>query len=192
LLNFVHFIKHFKHTGAIAPSSGFLVREMIASLEEDRNSSDEPIRILELGPGTGVITKAIIKLMKPGDHLDIVELDTDFYTLVKKKFEGSDIEVHGLNVLDFDYGKPYDFILSSIPYDQMPSEVTRSIWLKKLEMIHLGGHISYYKYYKFNFIRCKFEWFVNRKFLQNEKLVVKNIPPAVIYSLKVTERLTAN
>lgn len=190
LLNFVHFIKHFKHTGAIAPSSGYLVREMLASLEKVRNSSDKPIRILELGPGTGVITKAIIKVMKPGDYLDIVELDPDFYKLVKKKFKGPNIRVHGLNVLDFEFSEAYDFILSSIPYDQMPSEVTRALWLKKLEMIALGGYISYYKYYKFNFIRCKFEWFVNRKFLQNEKLVVRNVPPAVIYSLKITERLS--
>lgn len=145
---------------------------------------------MELGPGTGVITKAIIKVMKPGDHLDIVELDPDFYKLVKKKFKGPNITVHGLNVLDFEFGETYDFILSSIPYDQMPSEITRALWLKKLEMISLGGYISYYKYYKFNFIRCKFEWFVNRKFLQNEKLVVRNVPPAVIYSLKITERLS--
>lgn len=162
---------------------------MIASLEQNRLSSDKPIRILELGPGTGVITRAIVKLLKPGDHLDIVELDQNFYKLVKSKFEGPNVKVHGLNVLDFDYGDSYDFILSSIPYDQMPSEVTRALWKKKLQMIALDGYITYYKYYKFNYIRCKFEWFINRKFLIHEKLVLRNVPPALVFSLKVNERL---
>lgn len=188
MLNFVHFIKHFKHTGAVAPSSAFLVKEMIESLKQNRKSNHSPVRILELGPGTGVITKEIIRLMRPGDHLDIVELDPDFYKLIRKKYTSDNIAVHGLNVLDFEHNDGYDFIISSIPYDQIPSDITKSIWKKKLAMTTEGGRISYYKYYKFNYIRCRYEWMINRKYLTREKLVLRNMPPAMVYSLKIDKQ----
>ncbi|HAC15516.1 MAG TPA: hypothetical protein DCE78_06170, partial [Bacteroidetes bacterium] len=84
LLNFVHFIKNIKHVGAVAPSSASLVREMVKPLTKRVLSSDKPIRILELGPGTGPVTKEIVNLMRPQDHLDIVELDVKFFELIKK------------------------------------------------------------------------------------------------------------
>ena len=49
LITFLHeFIKHPKHTGAIAPSSKILARKMVDVIDFHRAKC-----IVELGPGTG-------------------------------------------------------------------------------------------------------------------------------------------
>jgi len=135
LLNFVHFIKNIKHVGAVAPSSASLVREMVKPLTKRVLSSDKPIRILELGPGTGPVTKEIVNLMRPQDHLDIVELDVKFFELIKKNFTAPNIQVYGMNVMDFESDQTYDFLISSIPYDQLPQELSTELWQKQLDLL---------------------------------------------------------
>ncbi len=93
MLNFVHFIKHIRRTGAIAPSSSFLVREMIQGMLALKSKAQQPLRILELGPGTGVITKAIIAHMSPDDHLDVVELDPKFYQHIESNYARKKLKV---------------------------------------------------------------------------------------------------
>ena len=53
------FIKGRKTVGAVAPSSKFLMKKMIAPI--DFQKADV---IVELGPGNGVFTKAILERMK--------------------------------------------------------------------------------------------------------------------------------
>ena len=50
-----HFLKERKMVGAMAPSSKFLAKKMLA-----RIAFDQAKVIVELGPGTGVFTQRII------------------------------------------------------------------------------------------------------------------------------------
>lgn len=55
LITFLHeFIKHPKHTGAIAPSSKILARKMVDVIDFNRAKC-----IVELGPGTGFSRKKL-------------------------------------------------------------------------------------------------------------------------------------
>ena len=184
MLNFVHFIKNIKHVGAVAPSSPSLVREMMKPMKNRVSRSEKPIRILELGPGTGPMTKEIVKLLRPQDHLDIVELDEKFFTLIKKTYVGSNIHVFGMNVMDFENDQSYDFIISSIPYDQLPQELSTQLWQKQLDLLKPNSFMTYFKYYKFNFIRGQFERAVVKKHCVNKSFVLMNVPPAFVYTLK--------
>lgn len=186
LLNFVHFIKHLGYTGAVAPSSRYLTLEMIQAIRRHRaKNPGKPIRILELGPGTGPITESIVHYMHSSDTLDVVEIDQRFYELIKRRYAGGRISVYNMDVLEFSTGKPYDVIISSIPYEQIPESVTRNIWTKKLSMIVPGGSISYYKYYRFNHFSCEFERSINKEFCTRDKLVWRNVPPAIAYHLTI-------
>lgn len=185
MLNFVHFIKHLRHTGAVAPSSEFLCREMVRSLNLCNRKDNKPLRILELGPGTGVITKEIVKCLRTGDHFDTVELDPGFYEEIRDQYASENVHVHGMNFLNFDPDAEYDYIISSLPYDMIPLAITEEIWKKKLQLCKFGSEITYYKYYKFNIIRSPFERGVNRRYLSSEKLIWKNVPPAKVYTLKI-------
>ena len=184
MLNFVHFIKNIKHVGAVAPSSASLVREMVKPLKKRVRESEKPIRILELGPGTGPVTKEIVNLMRPQDRLDIVELDEKFFKLIDEKFSGPNIQVYGMNVMDFKSDQTYDFLISSIPYDQLPQDLSTELWQKQLDMLKPNSFLTYFKYYKFNFIRGQFERGVVKKHCVHKSFVLMNVPPAFVYTLK--------
>jgi len=184
VLNFVHFLKNIRHVGAVAPSSPYLSYDMTIPLRKAVKRSERPLRILELGPGTGPITREIVSMLRPEDQLDIVEIDPDFYALMRNKYNRKNINVYGMNVLDFNPGHTYDFILSSIPYDQLPQEVSTQIWQKQIDFLRPNAILTYFKYYKFNFIRGQFERAVNRKHCIHKSFVLRNVPPAFVYTLK--------
>src|SRR5215471_18367200 len=58
--------QHFHTTGAILPSSRFLARALVRPLFGPRPTW----RILEVGPGTGSVTREIAKRMTMADRLD--------------------------------------------------------------------------------------------------------------------------
>ena len=60
--------RNMKTVGTICPSSPMLARSLAAAAIE----STSPKRILEVGPGTGPVTKEILKCLGPDDVLDIV------------------------------------------------------------------------------------------------------------------------
>jgi phosphatidylethanolamine/phosphatidyl-N-methylethanolamine N-methyltransferase len=67
------------HTGAVAPSSRALGRAMAAEIPK----SDLPV--LELGPGTGVVTEALLERVAP-ERLTSIEYDARFAALVQQRF----------------------------------------------------------------------------------------------------------
>jgi len=71
----ISFLKRFlarpKEIGAIVPSSSSLARALVHPLSQH----DRPVNILELGAGTGAVTRHIAPLVGPEDRLDICEAD---------------------------------------------------------------------------------------------------------------------
>ncbi len=62
---FREFRQRFKTTGAIAPSSRFLASAMTGPMKKVLRRADAPPqRILEIGPGTGAVTRSIVKLLR--------------------------------------------------------------------------------------------------------------------------------
>ena len=70
---------NFEQTGAIQPSSRQLAEAMAAPLRRFRaTNAIAAVRILEVGPGTGAITRAIATYMEPQDELDCYEINAEF------------------------------------------------------------------------------------------------------------------
>ena len=61
---FREFRRHVRNTGALVPSSRFLARALVSELHQPRG----PGRILEVGPGTGSVTRE----MWPAPSLSMV------------------------------------------------------------------------------------------------------------------------
>src|SRR6266851_5643758 len=68
--------RQFRSTGAILPSSRFLARALVSEIAKPRG----PARILEVGPGTGSVTRQILRRMLTSDQLDAVEINANFIT----------------------------------------------------------------------------------------------------------------
>ena len=70
-------------TGAVSPSGRFLARMMARAVDP---IGDGPI--VELGPGTGPITEALLKRGVAPRRLVLVEFDSAFCRLLRKRFPG--------------------------------------------------------------------------------------------------------
>ena len=72
-----------RSVGAIAPSSPALARAVAAQVDPER-----PGPVLELGPGTGAITKEILERGIDPDRLTLIEYDPAFVKRLTERFQG--------------------------------------------------------------------------------------------------------
>ncbi len=144
------FRERFETTGAIAPSSRFLARAMTGPMYR----RDRPGRILEIGPGTGAVTQRIVRILKPEDRFDLVELNETFAGLLRDRFEhdpnyravADRSAVHVCPIQDFVATEPYDVIISGLPLNNFPAELVRSIFETYFRLLAPGGTLSYFEY----------------------------------------------
>lgn len=76
-------------TGAVSPSSPALARMMARYLDP---AMDGPV--IELGPGTGPVTKALIERGFAPERLFLIEYNPDFCALLRLRYPGATI-IHG-------------------------------------------------------------------------------------------------
>ena len=77
----LRFLDNPRRTGAVAPSSPFLAREVARAVDPRR-----PGLVVELGPGTGPVTKALLARGVPRDRLVLVEFDPAFCKSLSLRF----------------------------------------------------------------------------------------------------------
>ena len=149
---FGQFRKRFETTGAIAPSSSFLAKSMTRFLaERDRTV---PVRVLEIGPGTGPVTDKIVGLLGSADQFDLVELNETFVDLLQQRFQSDpkwqavvgQSRIHQLPLQQFETSAPYDFIISGLPLNNFPADVVASITDAFFRLLNPGGILSYFEY----------------------------------------------
>ncbi len=76
------FLKDAKLIGSIRPSSKQLTKSMLDSIDFSTAKT-----IVELGPGTGVITRQIVEQMAPDATLLVFELHDEFYHNLRKSIQ---------------------------------------------------------------------------------------------------------
>jgi phosphatidylethanolamine/phosphatidyl-N-methylethanolamine N-methyltransferase len=103
--------------GAIAPSGPALARAMAAQADPAK-----PGPLLELGPGTGVVTKALIARGFAPERITAIEYDRDLAALVSQRFP--DVGVIRGDAFDLEAtlgaGAPFAAIVSSLPLLNFP------------------------------------------------------------------------
>ncbi|WP_380281109.1 hypothetical protein [Kitasatospora purpeofusca] len=68
-------LRTFRLTGAVAPSGGDLVNALVVPAT---SRPDRPISVLEVGAGTGAVTRRLVRVLRPGDRLHVVESNPRF------------------------------------------------------------------------------------------------------------------
>ena len=77
------FRRAFHTTGAVLPS-GRALAEALAHFVRDGDVRRGPRQILEVGPGTGAVTRHILQAMRPDDQLALVERNREFVTRLRE------------------------------------------------------------------------------------------------------------
>ncbi|MFE6865684.1 phospholipid methyltransferase [Kitasatospora sp. NPDC057692] len=68
-------LRTFRLTGAVAPSGADLVNALVVPAT---SRPDRPISVLEVGAGTGAVTRRLVRVLRPGDRLHVVESNPRF------------------------------------------------------------------------------------------------------------------
>lgn len=159
---FRQFREQFETTGAIAPSSRFLARSMCRWLKA-RPVDAPPARILEIGPGTGAVTREIVRHVRPGDRFDLVELNGVFANTLRQRFQhephwkrvADQSQVHECPIQEFPATRPYDFVISGLPLNNFPEQLVAEIFEAYLRLLGPGGTLSYFEYQFVRSIRMR-------------------------------------
>lgn len=159
---FREFRQRFETTGSIAPSSRFLARSMTRYLRE-RSTDSSPVRILEIGPGTGAVTGTIVKYLRENDRFDLVELNEAFASHLQERFKSDpnwqqvaeQSQVHVAPLQEFSSEGPYDFVISGLPLNNFPAALVDDIFEHYFQHLLPGGILSYFEYQFVRSIRTR-------------------------------------
>ncbi len=133
-----------RSVGAIAPSSAALARAMAQQVDPA-----VPGRVLELGPGTGVVTEALVKRGIAPERIVAVEYDPQFARLVEQRCPGVRVVRGDAFDLDKTLGRDArDFagIVSSLPLLNHPPEKRRLLIEDALTRLTAGAPYVQFSY----------------------------------------------
>lgn len=149
LTTFFHqFIDKPKVIGALTPSSPFLAKAIVRRMRREQKSNRH---LLEIGAGTGVVTKLLIDELNPGDHLDVIECVPDLIpqlkAIINQSGKSSQVTLHELYIEDFHPTKKYDQVISGLPLTMFPPEQVVAFYNKlENELLEKEGLFTYYEY----------------------------------------------
>jgi phosphatidylserine decarboxylase len=133
-----------------------------------------------VGAGTGPITARIVREMRPGDHLDIYEIDPKFTTFLAERFlrepkfkrVADQVVIHTAGIEEIDPQEQYDIIISAVPFTNLPPDAVRNFFETYRAILKPDGVLTYIE---FVFGRAIFRIF-SRK---DEKLRLKKVDKVV-------------
>lgn len=144
-----------REVGALSHTSRVVseaVTAPIPALIAERAARGErrPLKVLEVGPGTGAITEVLLERLRPTDRLHLVEINPEFAKLLRETFGG--LEAPRVTVDEADARRlpadaRYDVITSSLPLLNMEPEVVREIFAVLLDRLAPDGTYAYYDYW---------------------------------------------
>lgn len=165
--------------GAVTPTSRALADVMVKHAQPDPAGY-----VLETGPGTGVVTEALLRYGIPAERIVTIEYDRGFYKLLRERFPEAHV-LHG-DALDLDRtlgefrDTKFSAALSGIPLLNLP-KAKRAAYLEGLlDRLVPGGVVGQLSYS----LTPPQEAIPGRLKVGKSKWVTYNFPPgrAWIYS----------
>jgi phosphatidylethanolamine/phosphatidyl-N-methylethanolamine N-methyltransferase len=195
---FGQFRQQYHTTGSILPSSRALGRALTRPMRQKTG----PRRILEVGPGTGAVTAEIVRNLRPGDQLDIVEINARFVAIIERRFANEDMferqrsrsRVIHAPLQEVPGAKLYDFMISGLPLNNFSLALVEDIFRSYQRLLKPRGVLSYFEYLAIRNLKMPFVSPPERERLTSlgayldakiraaqvaEDVVMWNLPPAV-------------
>lgn len=142
-----NFFKFPAMLGSVIPSSRFLVNDVLSQVAWDKAQV-----IVEFGPGVGTMTQEILKRMRPDATLVAIELNREFVDFLQEQIPDLRLHVvHGSagkvrTVLEgLNLGRA-DYIVSGIPYTNMPESARREILQESRQALAPAGALLIYQF----------------------------------------------
>lgn len=177
------FLRNPRHVGSVIPSSRALAREMARAV---------PVRssavVVELGPGTGALTRQVIGVLAPGERFLAIDIDPEFCANLRERWPKLDCECGSaadLPSMIAARGWPgVDHVLSGLPFASLPAAISRAILTAVGRSLVKGGTFTTFQYVHAYATppAVKFRKEMHAAFgpLISRSLVVRNFPPAYV------------
>jgi len=210
------FIKKFAQEGgqmgSICPSSQALAQELTkfvghetapqrTALQLTAPQFTAPQFILEVGAGTGGhVTEAIIAKLKPEDHFDIVEIDSEFcQELMHKYGHIPQVSIHCTSITSWQPTYKYNTIIGTVPLHVLPIELMKDILHSYKELAENGGMVSFIQYWGQPLLhaalsksirdqlseKIAFTKAFREQYFHESTFVLLNVPPTYAHHLKI-------
>jgi phospholipid N-methyltransferase len=178
-LFFGKFLKHGTKIASLAPSSPWLARATVSNVDWAKAEV-----IVELGAGTGPITKVIAERARPETKVVVLERDADFAAILRDRFAGlahfdvieGDVRDLGAMLSDRGIGR-VDHVISGLPVPSFPKDFRLDYFKVIRDILGPGGG-----YNQITELALVYQG-LYRKFFDEVKFVFepRNIPPAGAY-----------
>ncbi|MFD0398198.1 class I SAM-dependent methyltransferase [Kitasatospora sp. NPDC127121] len=170
LLFLAEALRTFHDTGALAPSGEDLVNALVVPVTSRPN---RPISVLEVGAGTGVVTRRLAQALLPGDRLHVVEANPRFADRLREdpvlaaRRPGVALRLSACRVEELPQDKTsetsetnqtgraggagetddrYDVIVSGLPFTNFEPAQVRHLLDLYLRLLLPGGELTYFGY----------------------------------------------
>jgi phospholipid N-methyltransferase len=173
------FLRHGTAIASLAPSSRWLSRTTVRNIDWDR------ARVLvELGAGTGPITRELTEKAHPDCRLVILERDRDFARLLRARFQDRpnceviEGDVRDLSSILMDRSiERADHVVSGLPVPSFPHELQRALFRALKRFLAPEG--TYNQITELPWVYLQ----LYRRFFDEVRFVFepRNLPPAGAY-----------
>lgn len=143
-------VSNFHHTGTLCATSKWAAKTLANPLRKKR----APMKILEVGAGTGSVTVEILKDMIAGDYLTICEINPRFMEAVQERLSEDPIYALHKDKIKFFVGPVqdlpeediYDVVVSSLPFLNFTIQTVEEIFDKLSKVSTDKTIMTYYEY----------------------------------------------
>jgi len=180
----MQFIRKPVVTGAVVPSSPCLAKKMIDWIDFDKVDV-----AVEYGPGSGIITRELLKRLKPGATFFAIEINEMMIENLRNNLPEAtvyrDSVVNVRKYLD-KHDKGYaDVIISGLPWAVFSRRLQNEILRNTLDVLAEGGWFATYAYLHGTFLpsgkRFKNMLYQDFSTVKKSSVSLLNIPPALVY-----------
>jgi phosphatidylethanolamine/phosphatidyl-N-methylethanolamine N-methyltransferase len=173
--------------GAVAPS-GRALSDLLASVAP----ADTASTVVELGPGTGVVSEALRRRLPPESRHVAVELDRSMVSLLRRNLPWLEViegDAKNLQKLLADVGiTAVDTIVSGLPWTLFSREAQRGIMEQVNRVLVPGGVFTTFAYaHVMNLpTQRRFRELLQESFdvVEVTPIVWRNVPPALAYQCR--------
>lgn len=168
------FLAHPRQVGAVLPTSRRAVRDMLdlARLEDAR-------LVVELGAGTGVHTRELLRRLPPDARLLAFEIDPELSAALSSDIDDSRLRLVTASAEEVEghlAGAGVDVLVSALPFTSLPAAVRRRVLDACQAILARGGVMLVLQYSPL------IEHELERRFQSVERrLSPLNLPPAFLY-----------
>ncbi|MDA7430128.1 methyltransferase domain-containing protein [Primorskyibacter aestuariivivens] len=169
---------------AVAPSSQALARAMAMEVPDDAI----PGPVVELGPGTGRITRALLERGVAPPDLHCFEMSADFADHIRHNFDGVNVHHAPAQSLGQSGLRDVGAVISGLPLLSIPNPVVEDILNASFSVLRPGGVFVQFTYGPTPPVPEELREKLRLSHIRGRR-IWNNLPPARIYTFRGTAEL---